>query len=169
MIMEYGGIGARNSSLETLARMTEIAQWLVYIGLTLRSGRAKGADQAFERGSLGKSKIFLPWSEYQKSANLIANMEYPSPAPLAYEIARTYHPAWERCGPEARDLHARNSHIVLDWDLETPVDFIVCSTDGKGGTAQSLRIAQAYDIKIFNLAIERHHEELLEYVKERYT
>ena len=46
---------------------------------------------------------------------------------------------------------ARNSYQVLGLKLDLPVQFIICYTDGNGGTQQALRIANHYNIKIINL------------------
>jgi hypothetical protein len=114
-------------------------------GWLLRSGGAKGADLAFEAGhdsavldgATGTKEIF-------KAADA---------TPEALELAAEYHPAWERCSPYARKLHARNGFIVLGERLNDPVDFVVCYTEGgklKGGTAQALRIAGDNGIPILN-------------------
>ncbi len=57
----------------------------------------------------------------------------------------------------SKKLHARNCFQILGYDLNSPSEFIICWTkSGKlvGGTAQGLRIAIKYNIKIYNLAIE---------------
>lgn len=49
---------------------------------------------------------------------------------------------------------SRNSYQVLEKDLNTPVEFVLCWTkDGKasGGTGQAMRIAKDKNIPIFNL------------------
>jgi hypothetical protein len=67
--------------------------------------------------------------------------------------AARFHPAWDKCSPYAKRLHARNSAIMLGHDLGTPVNFVLCWTkDGgaTGGTGQALRIAAALGIPVFN-------------------
>ena len=64
----------------------------------------------------------------------------------------------------AKKLMARNCHQVLGLDLKTPVDFIVCWTkDGtiNGGTGQALRIAEAYNIPVYNLFFEESFKNVL--------
>jgi peptidoglycan/xylan/chitin deacetylase (PgdA/CDA1 family) len=82
----------------------------------------------------------------------------------AYVIAEKYHPAWTRCSPGAKKLHARNSHQILGKDLQTPCDFVVCWSDGSGGTEQALRIAKDYNVPIYNF-----YENGLEELKQRLT
>ena len=71
-------------------------------------------------------------------------------------IASEVHPAWDRCNEWARGMHSRNCHQILGYDLQSPVDAVICWTpDGKiqGGTATAIRIAMKYDIRIFNLGV----------------
>ena len=71
-------------------------------------------------------------------------------------IASEVHPAWDRCNDWARGMHSRNCHQILGYDLQSPVDAVICWTpDGAvvGGTATAIRIAMKYDIPVFNLGV----------------
>ena len=71
-------------------------------------------------------------------------------------IASEVHPAWDRCNEWARGMHSRNCHQILGYDLQSPVDAVICWTpDGKiqGGTATVIRISMKYDIPVFNLGV----------------
>ena len=71
-------------------------------------------------------------------------------------IASEVHPAWDRCNEWARGMHSRNCHQILGYDLQSPVDAVICWTpDGKikGGTATSIRFSMKYDIPVFNLGV----------------
>ena len=71
-------------------------------------------------------------------------------------IASEVHPAWDRCNEWARGMHSRNCHQILGYDLQSPVDAVICWTpDGAvvGGTATVIRIAMKYNIPIFNLGV----------------
>ena len=71
-------------------------------------------------------------------------------------IASEVHPAWDRCNEWARGMHSRNCHQILGYDLQSPVDAVICWTpDGKiqGGTATAIRIALKYNIPVFNLGV----------------
>jgi hypothetical protein len=146
----YAGIGSRRTPDDVLDLMERIAAQLSEDGWTLRSGHAPGADQAFERGAGGRAEIFLPWQTFESGVRT-DGFTYAEPRVAAYEIASEFHPAWNRCSRGARMLHARNVHQILGYNLDLPVDFVVCWTDGKGGTEQALRIARHYDISISNL------------------
>ena len=133
--------------------MTDIADHLSKCGWTLRSGGAKGADTAFENGA-SKKQIFLPTGEIPDEA---------------YEIAAKHHPTWGGLPPFVRKLHARNVQQILGENLDCETKFVVCWTsDGSertttketGGTGQAIRIANAYNIPVFNLFNEGRLEQV---------
>lgn len=152
--MIYAGIGARATPLHILAEMTNLAANLELTGFTLRSGGAAGADSAFEAGVKDPrhAKIFLPWANFNRNTSALFDIHDD-----AYEMAASFHPAWHRCSPAACKFHARNCYQVMGYHLDTPADFILCWTpDGAmvGGTAQALRIAERFDIPVFNMGTQ---------------
>lgn len=174
--MNYAGIGSRETPPSALEFMTRCATEWARKGWTLRSGGAKGADKAFEKGAIdggGDGGIELYFTDRSRIgytenpdedrfSNLgQANVDRYDPEMWikAKEIAAEYHPAWERCSPYARKLHARNSFIILGGCLNDPVNLVVCWTEGgklKGGTAQGLRIAKDFQIPIANLGSDAY-------------
>ena len=71
-------------------------------------------------------------------------------------IASEVHPSWDRCNEWARGMHSRNCHQIFGYDLQSPVDAVICWTpDGKivGGTATALKLSMKYDIPVFNLGM----------------
>lgn len=164
----YAGIGSRETPWQVCDLMEQLAQRLACDGYTLRSGAAKGADEAFGLGAKSL-ELFLPWDGYNCSGG------YPEPKPEAYELSAIYHPNWGACSAGARALHARNAHIVFGWNLDDPVEFVLCwtrdgavseTTSKTGGTGQAIRIASAFGIPVFNLARPEHLEL---WTKQRYV
>lgn len=167
----YAGIGSRECPDEVLKLLAKTAYWLSKKGFTLRSGAADGCDAAFEYGcdkANGNKEIFLPWKGFNNSTSelIVKN-------PKAYEIARKYHPRFDSLKSGAKSLQARNSHQVLGWDLNTPVEFVLCYTKkgkGEGGTGQALRIAKEYNIPIFDFGIYNDindcRSEFMEFIKQ---
>lgn len=170
--MIYAGIGSRDTPNEVYQLFIKIGKALAKRGYILRSGHADGSDMAFEVGCdafSGKKEIYIPWSGFNGSTSKLV-VENPK----AFEIAEKYHPYWQNLKDGARKLQARNSHQVLGWGLDTPCDFIICYTEGgklKGGTAQALRIAKDYDIKVFNAGgygdLKDFINDINEFIKER--
>lgn len=147
----YAGIGSRETPPDVLLLFASIGAFLAKHDYILRSGHAKGADQAFENGCdlmRGKKEIYLPWARFEDSPSqlIVTN-------PAAYEVAAQYHPKWDSLSQGARRLQARNSHQILGWNLDDPCKFVVCWTEGGrggGGTGQALRIAKDKNIPIFD-------------------
>lgn len=143
-----------------------MAKHLALNGVTLRSGGAEGADQAFEIGCdlvNGPKEIFLPWKGFANSNSTLIVYDQ-----RAFDYVDQFHPGAHHLKQGARKLQARNSHQVLGWDLETPSDFIICYTSkGKrsGGTGQALRMAEHFKIPIFDCGL---YEEDLELLKDKY-
>lgn len=147
----YAGIGSRDTPEDVLNYFYQLGYFFAVKGFTLRSGAAQGADKYFEYGSdkaNGKKEIYLPWGNFEGSSSslVVSNIE-------AYNIAEKFHPYWHNLSVGARKLQSRNSHQILGLDLKSPSSFVLCWTkDGKGqgGTGQALRVAQHYNIPIFD-------------------
>lgn len=154
--LSYAGIGSRETPPETLSLMTRLAARLEELGYTLHSGAAEGADTAFELGVKNPEnmRIFLPWENFNKRN---CPCEIP---PLAYEIAKRFHPAWERLSAGAQKLMARNTQQVLGRDCKTPVNFVLCWHRGTGGTTQACRIAEHHRIPIVNIFLSDWRERI---------
>ena len=152
---KYAGIGSRATPTEVVTVMEEIAQRLAENGWLLRSGAADGADSAFERGcskANGDKEIWLPWSNFNKSTS-----GRTSPSEDAIKMASEIHPNWDALSQGAQKLHARNCHQVLGWELNDPVDIVICWTEGGraiGGTRTAIMIAKKHNIPICNLAVD---------------
>ena len=144
-LIYYTGVGSRNTPPHILAIMTNLATKLSTNNYVLRSGGAKGADSAFEKGALWY-EIYYANDATEKSIAL----------------AGQYHPKWNACKDWARKLHGRNAFQVLGDDLNTPSSFVICWTkDGAishaeralttGGTGTAISIASAHGIPVYNL------------------
>lgn len=169
----YAGIGSRQTPKQFIDKFIEIGEFLALKGITLRSGGADGADQAFEMGSdkvtdkayewhpeFGKrynKEIYIPWDGFNDYWNNPDEGIYATPTFINYQeariIAEECHPYWYNLSEGSRKLHTRNVYQILGENLDDPVDLVLCWTpDGKeiGGTSQALRIARAYEIPIIN-------------------
>jgi hypothetical protein len=166
MTIRYAGIGSRKTPADVLLLMENIGRDLAGKGMTLRSGGAKGADSAFERGcdqAGGDKEIFL-------SGDAEA---------WAFEEAREHvpedRPDFDGWKPYVRGLIARNMMQVLGRDGDEPVAIVICWTpadikDG-GGTGYAMRCAASRGIPIHNLmdegATERLKDALRKLLKEK--
>ena len=151
----YAGIGSRATPPSVLKTMTTMAAWLARRGWHLHSGGAAGADSAFAAGAPpGSRTLFLPWSGYRGNAGPDCSTLSADRTRRYLAIAAALHPAWHRCSPAARKLHARNAAILLGEDADTPVHAVVAWTfHGRitGGTGMGIRIAHDRGIPVLNL------------------
>lgn len=169
----YAGIGSRKTPPEYCRVMTDIARQLSPTGWLLRSGGAAGADLAFERGAVHK-QIHLPWDGYNNTrengtTHIVPDLNKET-NPLAtqiVDIAARHHPAWDKLSDTVRLFMCRNTTIVLGMDLASYAKMVVCWTEnGKliGGTAHGIKIAHAFDIPVFNIALQEDQVKLCKFV-----
>ena len=153
--LRYAGIGARATRAAMLADMETMAGWLARTGWHLSSGGADGADSAFAAGAPAEQRtIWLPWRGYNVHRGPDCRVLSAAAMAACIEIAAPLHPAWERCSPAVRKLHARNAAVLLGGALDRPVDAVVCWSERgavTGGTGMAIRIAEARGIPVFNL------------------
>lgn len=169
-VLYYTGVGSRETPPLVCNTLTEISQFLCTKGFALRSGHAKGADEAFEAGSTNPlDQIFLPSYNFRGSKS-----KYHTPCSESYSIAEQFHPKWEAVAPHDRAYMARNSYQVLGPALDSPSEFLLCWTpDGatsktslaSGGTGQAIRLANHYNIPIFNFANNDAHYKFIQYLE----
>ena len=144
--------------------MKSIAGELRQRSCILSTGGASGSDQAFMSGAGSDVQLWLPeqgFEGYTTSNKILLE---------AYEMAERIHPYWDDLDEFGRNAHARNCHILLGADLETPVKFVIAYTENgawKGGTATGLRIAKIWRIPTFNIGQPgAGMEDLVEFIDE---
>ncbi len=151
----YAGIGARATPEAVLADMKVMAGWLARTGWSLSTGGAAGADGAFAAGApAGQRTVWLPWRGYNRLRGPDCRVLSQTAMLACLEVAAGLHPAWDRCSPAVRKLHARNAAVVTGGNLDRPVHAVVAwSAEGRaeGGTGMAIRIAEARGIPVFNL------------------
>ena len=152
--LTYAGIGARATPPQVLADMTVMAGWLARQGWHLASGGADGADSAFAAGApAGQRTLWLPWDGYSGHRGPDCRVLSGTALSACMDVAARLHPAWDRCSPAVRKLHARNV-AILGVTTGQPVDACICwSKDGEavGGTGMGIRIADDRCIPVLNL------------------
>lgn len=159
----YAGIGSRKTPREVLAAFEEIGKILGQRGFTLRSGRALGADMAFETGcdkGFGKKEIFLPWRGFNKAhyqeQGTPDSIVWASVGKNAYKMAEKFHPFFGGLSGAAISLMGRNTYQIFgecDEHEPNPSAFVICYTpegSGRGGTGQAIRMAKRLGIPVFD-------------------
>jgi len=160
----YSGIGSRQSPPDILDLMTSIAAFMEKQGYILHSGGADGADKAFESGIQDPcmKKIFLPWDKFNGNSSDLYEV-----SEKAMFLASKFHPSWDVLSDAVKMLIARNGYQILGKSLDSPVDLIICYTPhgrAEGGTGQAIRIAQHYQIPVFNLYSKKDIAQILSWI-----
>lgn len=179
----YTGIGSRETPAEVVGVMEDAAFRLARIGFVLRSGKAAGADAAFQRGAQrfegAKCEIFIPWRGFAGGDGLVStwdisldavDKQFPENAEMRWEWVKEVHGGWERLSQGARKLHERNIHQLFGADLGNAylnqskfVLYYALETkkgDPKGGTATAVNLAKKQGIRTLNLLHDKNHEVL---------
>lgn len=157
----YSGIGSRKATGPIMNILTETARFLETKGFILRSGGADGCDLAFEEGVVNPAnkEIYLPWKGFNKNPSPLFNTNARA-AEIARLVIEDSH--WNALSQAGRKLHSRNVHQLLGLDLETPSSFVACWTpQGKvsGGTATAIKLADLYEVPVFNFGIYEDDEQ----------
>lgn len=157
--MFYAGIGSRETPSDVLEYMKEVAKYMSSLDYCLRSGRAKGADRAFEEGCdsvAGKKDIYLakdagePYSNW--AWNEILKCFPDDRNPLYFDSWKLY----------TKQLLVRDMYQILGKFTNEPVKFVACWTpslnyqdSSSGGTGWAIRCALLYKIPVYNFYSEK--------------
>lgn len=144
--MYYTGVGSRETPPDVLGIMEDAAFRLARIGCVLRSGKAGGADAAFQVGvqkycfsfdkdngeaySTGKAEIYTPWhgfgtldlEDWWDICLTDLDMVLPGQIEARNKIVEEIHPNYEALKRKrgAFALHSRNVHQVLGANILEP-------------------------------------------------
>lgn len=159
----YAGIGCTETPEDKMRIMVILAEKLDSIGWTLRSGGAPGADQAFESGAT-KKRIYLPWKGFENNESEFYEYEY-----FHEDYARRFHPIFDSLTQVGKRMMIRNSAQMMGMSLDEPLSkMVICWTPygiQTGGTSQAMRIADHFEIPIFNLYYDDAIENIFDFVK----
>lgn len=155
----YSGIGSRETPEHIQKLMTEIAEILERRKFILRSGGSKGADLAFENGVNLYKEIFYTEGYRVNGGEM---QTYPkNDWGFATNIFKKYHPSKGKIrSPKSINLLTRNTFQIFGIGDTMNSSFVICYTpDGAetyttfdtGGTGQCIRIANDYNIPVYNL------------------
>lgn len=160
----YAGIGSRDIPDDKSKAMTDLAKILrERYGFVLRSGDAKGSDQAFARGAGNMAVSFVSGKKHRLSDAaaestmvIFDNMDEAMQAPALDAIQRLHPNPDSFVGKDSeyvRNLMARNFYQVVGYNGFADSAFVACyATDDDNGTWHAIRVAHERGIPVFNLA-----------------
>lgn len=165
----YAGIGSRETPINVMETMRNIAIILERQGLVLRSGGANGADDAFEKGvsNPDNKDIYLPYPEFNGRSSKKSPFIYipfgDDDFDKAYE-SLIHHPSKGKMGASAKNMMLRNYFQIYGIRNQPKSEFVICwtpdaangttikTTYETGGTGQAIRLAAFEKIPVYNLA-----------------
>lgn len=176
----YTGVGSRQTPARILRQMEKLAINLRERGWILRSGHARGADRAFEKGAARQAVIYLPWPGFgvkpylddpgcpvQGATVVLPRERLRAHYQTLVDLGIRSGPATGGSTSEAVQLlHGRNvCQVQGHLPAQPPSRFVVCWTPGglegwkeynphdpQGGTATAILLADSQGIPVFNLA-----------------
>ena len=165
------GVGSRDTPDAVQPLVATLVRALAARGYGFRSGGARGADTMFEDAAISVGadlQVFVTGRRVRR-AHHIHLLTMPSTIQQeAAAIAAAHHPVWAELESWERALHTRNVPQVLGPTLKSPAKALVCwaprsELDGHGrlrnvggGTGQAVRVAYAYGVPSYNLALPEH-------------
>lgn len=166
--LRFAGIGSRDTPNNILNYMFDMGMQLACQRVVLRSGKADGADLAFQHGYLamadeGKrvsAEILLPWYTWQQSVDDRWDLliEDDDTVHRAMQICSKVHPAWNKLKNSHKLLHTRNVFQILGSKLDSKemVDFVIFWAPERGnvvqgGTATAVHLARKFGVPTFNM------------------
>ena len=168
-MQHYTGIGSRKTPPEILRIMEALAEALALKGWTLRSGGARGADQAFEAGARKGGGEIQSWDPRSDSMDILS---------WAEDVVAQH--CWEfpysRMKRTTKELLVRNMYQIHGEEGNLPSSFVVCYTLAdplsrdretgfkSGGTRYAIREAASCGIEVFNLNNPEHLERIKGYI-----
>lgn len=179
----FTGVGATDITDAEKRLCAKISYVLcLFGGYALRSGKAPGTDQAFQKGMEMAERepahvptdheIYLPWEQFESKADMDSKYDIWELEALeeTMRIASETHPAYHNLKPGQLAFHHRNIHQTLGRRLDQPSDFVLyCAKDGKdglpeGGTRTAVKVAVDRSIPVYNLR-GKTYEEAIHWVK----
>ena len=168
-MQHYTGIGSRKTPPEILRIMEALAETLALKGWTLRSGGARGADQAFEAGARKAGGGVESWDPRKDCIDILS---------WAEDVVAQH--CWEfpysRMKRTTKELLVRNMYQIHGEEGNLPSSFVVCYTLAdplsrdretgfkSGGTRYAIREAASCGIEVFNLNNPEHLERIKGYI-----
>ena len=155
----YAGVGSRLTPMPIQRMMRDIASKLYDEGWTLRTGGARGADDAFMGGAQWNRREIFRADDMLDLIDLNRDVYMK-----AWNDFQEIHPNPAACKEQdIQHLHMRNGLILLGWEYDEPCKFVICWTPSAqiiGGTGQTIRLANKYNIPVFNLANPEHYDRI---------
>lgn len=189
MTAYIAGVGTRKINNKKFKEIEEFSRYLTEnYRVVIRSGHAQGTDYAWECGAQNNCDVYLPWLKFGSELSLRSPHVFTIDdaddkiKELAEDSVAQFHPNYRSLRKGGYSCMTRNYFQVMGHLEESPrVKAVVCCAKPKGGranlftpkkqtkievqggTGQAVRIANFYDIPVFNI-YDRRCEDILPYL-----
>ena len=159
---------------ETLLLIDQISKSLHAKGFTFRyDGNTQDkASTAGFNACKERSEIYLPWKTFNKD---VTPKSY-KPSEKAYGYASGLHKTFNKLPPAIKAILARNIHVLMGDDCNTPVNMLLIYTSDGAETKRDIKyettgnmaffiyVCEALDIPVFNLKNEDVKERIITFL-----
>ena len=154
-----------------LNKLKEIAEKLSNYGFTLRSFGSDVPGNTVEK-ELIRVEYFLPFKKF----NNRTGSKLAKPTDGSFEIAKRYHPAYEKLKESVRQILASNVHMILGENLKDPILFLlVYSPDGvekgkdttirTGSVSFVIKVTDSINVPVINIKNSNTLDRLNQYLR----
>jgi len=159
---------------ETIILIEQLTKLLISKGFTYRfdgNVQDKASLQGYSAGK-SRSEIYLPWKGFNKDVTAKLNR----PSEKAYGHAALFHKAFNKLPPTVRAIVARNVHMLIGDECNTPLNlFITYTPDGAetkadvdykttGNMSFMIYACEDLGIPVFNLKNASAKERIVEFL-----
>lgn len=159
---------------ETIVLIDQLSKSLHSKGFTFRfDGHIRDkASTAGYKACKDRSETYLPWKSFNKEVT----PKLTRPSEKAYGYASGLHTKFNDLPPTVRAMLARNIHVVMGDECNTPVNLCIIYTADGAETKQDIKYAttgnmaffiyacEALDIPVFNLKNDSAKERIVEFL-----
>jgi hypothetical protein len=152
---------------EVLNKLNPFLETLTDYGFTFRSSvDTRDNLTMYVDGKFQRKEIYLPFKKFNQSVTA----KLTRPSKFAYELTAKFHKAFDKLSHPVKGFLARNTHLILGGDCDTPINFIIIYTECGIETAKGIKfetagnasyfitVADDLNIPIFNLKNENFNE-----------
>jgi len=159
---------------EVILLIEQLSKLLISKGFTFRydgNSMDKASTQAYSAAK-SRCEIYLPWKGFNKELTAKLN----KPTEKAYGYASTFHRAFNKIPPTVRAIVARNVHVLMGDEANTPLNlFITYTSDGAetkadikyettGNMSFFINACEDLGIPVFNLKNATAKERIVEFL-----
>ncbi len=166
--------GTADVTDEAIGSFRDVLETINNLGFTMRSpGDERDRFNKIITENFSRKEYILPWKKF--NTNVEATVVKPTK--FSYELSATFHKAFKKLSNAVRGFIARDTHIFLGKDCDTPINFLIIYTscgienndkiDFKttGNASYFINLASELNVPIFNFKNKDAKDRLVTYLE----